>query len=218
MSTTVAPLPLRNPVRVVSATALFDGHDAAINLMRRLLQASGAEVIHLGHNRSVRELVEAAIQEDVQGIAVSSYQGGHNEFYRYLVDMLREEGAGHIRVVGGGGGVIRPDEIRALHKHGVAALYSADDGRRLGLAGMMQHLFERLDFPTVAMTGRPKVAKARNGKLTAWTGAPPPAPGEVSSARHVQVARAITMAERGGKRWNELRGALAGRVVGVGAW
>ncbi|MBI5485962.1 MAG: cobalamin B12-binding domain-containing protein, partial [Deltaproteobacteria bacterium] len=214
MMATLEPLALRNPVRVVSATSLFDGHDAAINLMRRLLQASGAEVIHLGHNRSVRELVEAAIQEDAQGIAVSSYQGGHNEFFRYLVDMLAEEGAGHIRVAGGGGGVIRPDEIRALCKQGVAALYSADDGRRLGLAGMMRHLFERLDYPTVAMTGKPKPPKARDGKLVGWVGAPPPSAEEVAAGRHIHVARAITMAERGGKRFCDLRAALAERAGG----
>jgi methylmalonyl-CoA mutase len=214
MTAKIEPLPLNHPVRVVSATSLFDGHDAAINLMRRLLQASGAEVIHLGHNRSVRELVEAALQEDVQGIAVSSYQGGHNEFFRYLVDMLKEEGAAHIRIVGGGGGVIRPDEIRDLHKYGVAALYSADDGRRLGLQGMMQHLFERLDVPTVAMTGTSKPPKAKNGKLVRWVGAPPPAPEEIATAKHAAVARAITMAELGGKRWNVLRAALETRAQG----
>ncbi len=212
MTAKIEPLPLKHPVRIVSATSLFDGHDAAINLMRRLFQACGAEVIHLGHNRSVRELVEAAIQEDVQGIAVSSYQGGHNEYFRYLVDMLREEDAAHIRVVGGGGGVIRPDEIRALHKHGVAALYSADDGRRLGLQGMMQHLFERLDFPTVAAAGTARPAKARHGKLVRWVGAPVPAPEAVTAARHVTVARALTLAEVGGRRWQELRRGLEPRA------
>ncbi|MBN1771474.1 MAG: cobalamin-dependent protein [Deltaproteobacteria bacterium] len=222
MAAKIEPLPLKHPVRIVSATSLFDGHDAAINLMRRLFQACGAEVIHLGHNRAVRELVEAAIQEDVQGIAVSSYQGGHNEYFRYLVDMLREEDAAHIRVVGGGGGVIRPDEVRALHKHGVAALYSADDGRRLGLQGMMQHLFERLDFPTVAATGKPRPAKAKGGKLSRWVGAPVPAPEDVTTARHVMVARALTLAEVGGKRWQELRRGLEpraqaarGMIVGI---
>jgi methylmalonyl-CoA mutase len=212
MTVKIEPLPLKHPVRIISATSLFDGHDAAINLMRRLFQASGAEVIHLGHNRAVRELVEAAIQEDVQGIAVSSYQGGHNEYFRYLVDMLREEDAAHIRVVGGGGGVIRPDEIRALHKHGVAALYSADDGRRLGLQGMMQHLFERLDYPTVATTGTARPAKAKDGRLLRWVGAPVPAPEAVTAARHVAVARALTLAETGGKRWQELRRGLEPRA------
>jgi len=213
MTAQIEPLPLKHPVRIVSATSLFDGHDAAINLMRRLFQACGAEVIHLGHNRAVRELVEAAIQEDVQGIAVSSYQGGHNEYFRYLVDMLREEGAAHVRVVGGGGGVIRPDEIRALHKYGVAALYSADDGRRLGLQGMMRHLFERLDFPTVATTGKPRPARARDGKLIRWVGAPPPTPEEVTTRQHVAVARALTLAEAGGKRWQELRRGLEPRAT-----
>src|SRR5690554_4191322 len=110
----------QHPVRIVTAAALFDGHDAAINIVRRILQSQGAEVIHLGHNRSVEEIVTAAIQEDVQGVAVSSYQGGHLEFFRYLVDLLRERGAGHIKVYGGGGGVIIPEEIEQLHAYGVA--------------------------------------------------------------------------------------------------
>src|SRR4051812_36475816 len=121
-----------HPVRFVTAAALFDGHDAAINIMRRILQSQGAEVIHLGHNRSVEEVVRAAVDEDVQGVAISSYQGGHNEFFRYLVDRLRESGRGDIRVYGGGGGVIVPEEIAALESYGVAGLFSPADGARLG--------------------------------------------------------------------------------------
>lgn len=203
---------VENPVRVVSATSLFDGHDASINVMRRLMQRYGAEVIHLGHNRSVRELVEAAIQEDVNGIAVSSYQGGHNEYFRYMIDMLRDEGFAHVRVVGGGGGVIRPEEVRALHKYGVAALYSADDGRRMGLDGIMRHLFERLDFPTVAMKGKARLPRAKDGKLVRWAGAAPPAAEDLTTANHAAVARALTMAERGGTRWSRLRSDLAARI------
>src|ERR1700740_72222 len=114
-----AAVPAARPLRFVSAAALFDGHDAAINMIRRLLQAHGAEVVHLGHNRSVADIVRAAIQEDADGIAVSSYQGGHNEYFTYMVDMLRELNAAHIRVIVGGGGTISPDEIAALERHGV---------------------------------------------------------------------------------------------------
>src|SRR5262245_63516092 len=121
----------RGPLRFVSAASLFDGHDAAINIIRRILQAHGAEVIHLGHNRSVAEIVRAAIQEDADAIAVSSYQGGHNEYFAYMVDMLREKGVSHIRVIVGGGGTIAPDEVEALEKHGVERIYTPEDGRRM---------------------------------------------------------------------------------------
>jgi len=131
------------PLRFVSAASLFDGHDAAINIIRRLLQAHGAEVVHLGHNRSVADIVRAAIQEDADGIAVSSYQGGHNEYFRYMVDMLRERGAGHIRVVVGGGGTIAPQEIEELEAYGVERIYTPEDGRRLGLDGMIADVIER---------------------------------------------------------------------------
>jgi len=133
-------------VRFVTAASLFDGHDASINIMRRILQASGAEVIHLGHNRSVKEIVDAAVEEDVQGIAVSSYQGGHVEYFKYMVDMLRERGRGDIRVFGGGGGVIIADEIRELEDHGVEKIYSPEDGQQLGLQGMIDDMLERCDF------------------------------------------------------------------------
>lgn len=139
----------KHSVRFVTAASLFDGHDASINLFRRLLQASGAEVIHLGHNRSVNEIVEAAIQEDVQGIAVSSYQGGHMEFFKYMVDLLKERGAEHIRVFGGGGGVIVPREIRELEAYGVNKIFSPNDGRQMGLQGIINHMIRETDFPTV---------------------------------------------------------------------
>ncbi|MFJ5990147.1 fused isobutyryl-CoA mutase/GTPase IcmF [Lentzea sp. NPDC092896] len=134
-----------NPVRFVTASSLFDGHDAAINIMRRILQAQGAEVIHLGHNRSVVEVVNAAIQEDAQGIAISAYQGGHVEYFSYLVELLRERGAGHIRVYGGGGGVIVPEEIELLHSRGVARIFSPQDGQTLGLARMINLMIEECD-------------------------------------------------------------------------
>jgi isobutyryl-CoA mutase len=127
---------------------LFDGHDASINIMRRILQSSGAEVIHLGHNRSAEEVVNAAIQEDVQGIAISSYQGGHVEYFKYIYDMLNERGAGHIKIFGGGGGVIVPDEIRELEAYGIGKIFSPDDGRRLGLQGQINFMLEQCDFPT----------------------------------------------------------------------
>ncbi|MBO8165343.1 MAG: cobalamin B12-binding domain-containing protein [Brevibacillus sp.] len=145
---TVAYRPV-NKIRFVTAASLYDGHDASINIMRRILQASGAEVIHLGHNRSVEEVVTAAIQEDVQGIAVSSYQGGHMEYFKYMIDLLRERGAGHIRVFGGGGGVIVPREIRELEAYGVSKIFSPDDGRNLGLQGMINLMLRETDFPTV---------------------------------------------------------------------
>jgi len=136
----------QHKVRFVTAASLFDGHDASINIMRRILQAGGVEVIHLGHNRSVAEIVNAALQEDVQGIAVSSYQGGHVEYFKYMVDMLRERDGADIRVFGGGGGVIVPDEIRELHDYGVARIYSPQDGQQMGLGGMIEDMIRRADF------------------------------------------------------------------------
>ncbi len=131
------------PLRFITAASLFDGHDAAINIMRRLIQGEGCEVVHLGHNRAVRDIVDAAIQEDADGIAISSYQGGHNEFFRYMVDMLAERGAGHIRVFGGGGGTITREEIQQLHDYGVERIYNPDDGMEMGLKAMIQDLVER---------------------------------------------------------------------------
>jgi len=134
-----------NKVRFVTAASLFDGHDAAINIMRRILQGMGAEVIHLGHNRSVDEVVTAALQEDVQGIAISSYQGGHVEYFKYMVDLLKSRGGEHIQVFGGGGGVIVPPEIRELHAYGVSRIYSPEDGQRMGLQGMIGEMVMRCD-------------------------------------------------------------------------
>ncbi|MBP1937596.1 fused isobutyryl-CoA mutase/GTPase IcmF [Paenibacillus sediminis] len=135
-------------VRFVTAAALFDGHDVSINMMRRMLQASGVEVIHLGHNRSVDEIVNAAIQEDVQGIAISTYQGGHVEYLKYMYDLLQQQGAVHIKIFAGGGGVIIPSEIKELHEYGIAKIFSPDDGRELGLQGMINHMIRESDFET----------------------------------------------------------------------
>ena len=132
-------------LRFVTAASLFDGHDAAINIVRRMLQASGVEVIHLGHNRSVDEIVTAALQEDVQGIAVSSYQGGHVEYFKYMVDLLRERGGAGIRVFGGGGGVIVASEIAELQEYGVERIYSPEDGQKMGLQGMIGEMLMRCD-------------------------------------------------------------------------
>ena len=139
----------KHKIRLVTAASLFDGHDASINIMRRILQASGAEVIHLGHNRSVDEVVNAALQEDVQGIAISSYQGGHIEYFKYMVDLLRQRGGEHIRVFGGGGGVIVPAEIKELQDYGVARIYSPEDGQKMGLQGMINDMLARCDFSPV---------------------------------------------------------------------
>src|SRR5437867_11717309 len=134
-----------NKVRFVTAAALFDGHDASINIMRRSLQASGCEVVHLGHNRSVEEIVNCALQEDAHGIAISSYQGGHVEFFEYMIDLLRERGGAHIKVFGGGGGVIVASEIRELHDYGVARIFAPEDGQRLGLQGMINEVVAAAD-------------------------------------------------------------------------
>ncbi len=149
-------------LRIVTAAALFDGHDASINIMRRILQSSGAEVIHLGHNRSVSEVVEAAIEEDAQAITVSSYQGGHMEYFRYMRQLLDEAGAGHVKIFGGGGGVIVPDEIRELQKSGIERIYSPEDGRRLGLQGMINDILRRSDYDTLS-AGSVDLAKLRAG-------------------------------------------------------
>ena len=176
------PYQPRHMIRLVTATSLFDGHDAAIHIFRRIAQATGAEVIHLGHNRSVEEIVEAAIEEDAQGIAVTSYQGGHNEFFRYMHDMLEERGCGHVQIFGGGGGVILPTEIEALQEYGIARIYSPDDGRNLGLQGMINDMLERCDFPT-----------ARRGD---------PLP-EMSIDNPHAIARAITLIESEPERYRD---------------
>lgn len=168
-----------NKVRIVTAASLFDGHDAAINIMRRIMQAKGAEIIHLGHNRSVKEIVETAIEEDVQGIAVTSYQGGHVEFFKYMKDLLNQNGCGHIKIFGGGGGTILPNEIEELHQYGISRIYSPDDGRRLGLEGMIEDVIKQCD---IQLNG---VADYKT-KLTL---------GEVKDVR--KIAREITNAENG---------------------
>ncbi|MBN9734844.1 MULTISPECIES: fused isobutyryl-CoA mutase/GTPase IcmF [unclassified Pseudonocardia] len=174
-----------HPVRFVTAASLFDGHDAAINIMRRILQKQGAEVIHLGHNRSVDEVVTAAIQEDVQGIAISSYQGGHVEYFSYLVELLRERGAGHVRVYGGGGGVIVPEEIELLHSRGVSRIFSPEDGQKLGLPGMINIMIRECDTdltdPSASTAGYASSAFG-DGVLA----------GETAT-----LARALTLAEAG---------------------
>ncbi len=138
----------KNKVRIVTAASLFDGHDAAINIMRRIIQSTGVEVIHLGHDRSVDEVVNTAIQEDANAIALTSYQGGHNEYFKYMYDLLNEKGAAHIKIFGGGGGVILPTEIAELQDYGITRIYAPDDGRSMGLQGMINDLVERSDFPT----------------------------------------------------------------------
>ncbi len=139
----------KHSVKVVTATSLFDGHDASINIMRRILQDTGAEVIHIGHNRSAKEVVDAAIEEDAQGIAVSSYQGGHVEYFKYMVDLLKENGAPNIKIFGGGGGVIIPSEMQELQAYGVTRLYSPEDGSKMGLQGMINDMMQAMDNPCV---------------------------------------------------------------------
>ncbi|MBC9933781.1 methylmalonyl-CoA mutase family protein [Chitinophaga qingshengii] len=163
----------QHKVRIVTAAALFDGHDAAINIMRRIMQAKGAEVIHLGHNRSAAEIVDCAVQEDAQGIAVTSYQGGHVEFFKYMYDLLQEKGCGHIKIFGGGGGTILPSEIEELHAYGIARLYSPDDGRQMGLEGMIEDLIRQCDTAVTPLTGGssvediPQLKKTKNPKIIA---------------------------------------------------
>ncbi|MEM1095561.1 MAG: methylmalonyl-CoA mutase family protein [Bacteroidota bacterium] len=151
---------LTHRVRFITAASLFDGHDAAINIMRRILQSSGAEVIHLGHNRSVQDVVETAIQEDAHAIAISSYQGGHMEYFKYAHDLLYERGAGHIKLFGGGGGVIVPEEIAELEAYGIAKIFSPEDGMKLGLQGMIDEMLRQCDYP---------IATVRADAPTAWT-------------------------------------------------
>ncbi len=153
----------KHKVRIVTAAALFDGHDAAINIMRRVMQSSGAEIIHLGHDRSVQEIVDCAIQEDANAIAITSYQGGHNEYFKYMYDLLKERGCGHIKIFGGGGGTILPSEIEDLHKYGITRIYHPDDGRSMGLQGMINDVLMKSDFPTGhQLNGEVKHLKEKN--------------------------------------------------------
>src|SRR5664279_2693752 len=140
-------------VRIVTAASLFDGHDAAINIMRRIMQSKGAEIIHLGHNRSVHEIVECAIEEDAQGIAVTSYQGGHLEFFKYMKDLLDENDSSHIKIFGGGGGTILPHEIDELQAYGITRIYSPDDGRAMGLEGMIEDVVRKCSLPLTPSMG-----------------------------------------------------------------
>ncbi len=171
----VVPYQPKHHIRIVTAASLFDGHDAAINIMRRIMQRSGAEIIHLGHNRSAKEIVDTAIQEDVQGIALTSYQGGHNEYFRYIYDLLREKGAGHIKIFGGGGGTILPQEITDLQAYGIARIYSPDDGRHMGLQGMINDVLRQCDFP---------LGENVNGELK-----------KISKKDHLAISRLITAVE-----------------------
>ncbi|MGN6520977.1 MAG: cobalamin-dependent protein, partial [Dokdonella sp.] len=189
MSTTARNLPLHDasaeqaPLRFVTAASLFDGHDAAINIMRRLIQAQGAEVVHLGHNRSVEDVVRAALQEDADAIALSSYQGGHVEYFKYMVDMLKERGASHIRVFGGGGGTITPEEIRELEAYGVERIYHPNDGMHMGLVAMIEDVIKR--------TREAQAARAAAEGIEAV----PPA--QVSIDDEIAVGHALTAIEEG---------------------
>src|SRR6478752_2393379 len=172
---------LQNKIRIVTAGSLFDGHDAAINIMRRILQSKGAEVIHLGHNRSVAEIVECAIEEDAQGVAITSYQGGHVEFFKYMKDLLDQNGCSHIKIFGGGGGTILPEEISVLHRYGITRIYSPDDGRKMGLEGMIEDVIMQCDIQL-------------NGKVDYKT------PLKLEEVKDVRmIAREITNAENGVK-------------------
>src|SRR5450755_4152146 len=179
----------RQRLRIITATSLFDGHDAAINIMRRILQSKGVEVIHLGHNRSVHEIAETAIEEDVQAIALTSYQGGHLEFFKYLRDLLDETGCGHIRIFGGGGGTILPTEIKWLQENGISRIYSPDDGRAMGLEGMIDDLIRETEKTISSDTGVFWTSEKN------WNGQLPL--GEYKEIR--RIARAITRAENGGR-------------------
>lgn len=172
---TVPPYKPTNHIRIVTAASLFDGHDAAINIMRRIIQTTGCEVIHLGHNRAVQEIVDCAIQEDAQAIAITSYQGGHVEYFKYMYDLLKERGASQIKIFGGGGGTILPEEIEELHAYGISKIYSPDDGRAMGLQGMINDLVKQSDFT---------VGENLNGQLD-----------RLSKKQYSDIARLISSAE-----------------------
>ncbi len=173
-------------LRIVTATSLFDGHDAAINIMRRIFQSKGAEIIHLGHNRSAREIVECAIEEDAAAIAITSYQGGHIEFFKYIKDLLEESACGHIKIFGGGGGTILPLEADTLHAYGITRIYSPDDGRKMGLDGMIQNVIDECNKDLQNIYQQPIHSLRKK-----WSGTFPL--GEVKDVR--KIARSITLAE-----------------------
>jgi methylmalonyl-CoA mutase len=185
----------QNKIRIVTAASLFDGHDAAINIMRRILQSKGAEIIHLGHNRSVKEIVECAIEEDAQGIAITSYQGGHVEFFKYMKDLLNDAGCGHIKIFGGGGGTILPQEINELHQYGISRIYSPDDGRKMGLEGMIEDVIRQCspapsDSPG---EGDSRLTDPYWAASQKWNGKLP-----LDEKKDIRrIARAITLAEVG---------------------
>lgn len=178
MTAPLQPFKPKNTIRIVTAASLFDGHDAAINVMRRIIQSTGVEVIHLGHNRSAEDVVDCAIEEDAQAIALTSYQGGHVEYFKYMHDLLVKKGAGHIKLFGGGGGTILPQEIEELHAYGISRIYSPDDGRSLGLQGMINDLVQQSDFETPTTFNDDLIT-------------------EVQKKNPVAIAQAITMIERG---------------------
>lgn len=194
---TVKPYVTKNKVRIVTAASLFDGHDAAINVMRRIIQATGCEVIHLGHNRSAADVVNCAVQEDVQAIAMTSYQGGHVEYLKYMLDLLKEQGAGHIKLFAGGGGTIHPSEIEELHAYGITRIYSPDDGRHMGLQGMINHLVEASDFITPNNFGASL-------------------PSAILEKNYAAIAQAISAAERGeNEAISFVKGAKQSPVLGI---
>lgn len=198
MTAMTQPYKPQNKIRMVTAASLFDGHDAAINIMRRILQSTGAEVIHLGHNRSVQEIVDCAVQEDVQSIAITSYQGGHVEYFKYMYDLLHAKGAGHIKLFGGGGGTILPSEIEELHAYGITRIYSPDDGRALGLQGMINDVIQQSDYATPVSFGDEFAA-------------------EVRKKNPLALAQAITLVENDPERSEQLIAALgtADKVIPV---
>ncbi|TVR89944.1 MAG: methylmalonyl-CoA mutase [Saprospirales bacterium] len=185
----------KNHVRLVTAASLFDGHDAAINIMRRIMQSSGAEVIHLGHNRSVKEIVDTAIQEDANGIAITSYQGGHTEYFKYMHDLLKEAGCGHIKIFGGGGGTILPSEIEELHEYGIDRIYSPDDGRSMGLQGMISDVVKQCDYP---------LGDQLNGELS-----------EVEKKSFKSIARLISAVENFPDRHRDLTEELSKKAAAI---
>ena len=206
----VKPYTPKNKIRIVTAASLFDGHDAAINIMRRIIQSSGVEVIHLGHDRSAQELVDCAIQEDANAIALTSYQGGHNEYFKYMYDLLKERGCSHIKIFGGGGGVILPTEIEALHKHGITRIYSPDDGRAMGLQGMINDLIEKSIPPAPIGGAHQSPAYLFNGSMM----------GLLQARDHKTIGQLISCAENYPEEfaiiYPQINAAISSPPLGVG--